>query len=100
MADYSKFSPYYSTPVYSNSFLDLYEPREIPRLQDDVVFTITEVYKFKPHLLAYDLYGDSRLWWVFATRNPNLIKDPIFDFLPGRSIYIPKKQELTSALGI
>lgn len=98
--DYSKFSQYYETPIYSNSFLDLYEPRQFPRLEGDVAVTLTEAFKHKPHLLAYELYGDSRLWWVFAARNPNLLKDPIFDFLPGRTIYIPRKDELVKALGL
>ena len=99
-ANYTKTSMYYETPIYGNNFLDLYEPRYIPRLQDDIVFLITEVYKYKPDLLAADLYQDSRLWWVFTVRNPNLLKDPIFDFLPGRQIFIPKKEELINALGL
>lgn len=98
--EYSNFSQYKDTPVYAGNFLDLYEPRPFPRLQSDTTFIITEVYKNKPHLLAFDLYGDSRLWWVFSVRNPNLLKDPVFDFIPGRVIYIPKKEELVNALGI
>jgi prophage DNA circulation protein len=51
-------------------------------------------------LLAYDLYGDSALWWVFAMRNPNTIQDPVFDFLPGTTIFIPKKETIVAALGL
>jgi hypothetical protein len=40
------------------------------------------------------------LWWVFAVRNPNVIKDPIFDFFPGQTIYIPNKNTLTTYLGL
>ena len=98
--DYSNYSQYKDTPVYAGNFLDLYEPRAFARLESDVAFTITEAYKYKPHLLAFDLYGDSRLWWVFSVRNPNLLKDPVFDFVPGRIIYVPKKDELVTALGV
>jgi hypothetical protein len=51
-------------------------------------------------MLAYDLYGDSGLWWVFAVRNPNVIKDPVFGFIAGLAIYIPQKTTLVSDLGI
>jgi hypothetical protein len=50
--------------------------------------------------LANDLYGDPNLWWVFAARNPNMIEDPIFDFVAGRAIYIPKQETIDAALGI
>jgi len=46
------------------------------------------------------LYGDPALWWVFVIRNPNVLQDPIFDFQPGVTIYVPQKQNLTSALGL
>lgn len=97
--DYSKASPYADTQMFGN-FLDIFQPRPIPKLIDDVAFTITEVYRSRPDLLAFDLYQDSRLWWVFSVRNPNAIKDPIFDFVPGLTIYVPKKQTLVDALGL
>jgi len=51
-------------------------------------------------MLAFDLYGDSGLWWVFAARNPNTIEDPLLDFRAGTTIYIPNKATLTSDLGL
>lgn len=99
MAEYSTSSPYSDT-IQLDGFMEILEPRRIPAYEDDVVFTITESYRNRPDLLAFDLYKDSRLWWVFAVRNPNNIKDPVFDFVPGRKIYIPKKATLVEALGI
>lgn len=62
---------------------------------------ITNVYEYRPDLLAYDLYGDSRLWWVFAERNPNKLgEDPYFNFTTGTGIYIPRLDTLTTVLGI
>ena len=52
------------------------------------------------HILAFDLYGDSALWWVFKARNPNAIDDPIFDFQAGMKIYIPNKGTLEAELGV
>jgi hypothetical protein len=96
---YEKNSPYYLTPVYGK-FLDVARFPNIPRLPDDVVFTINETYQYRPDLLAFDLYGDQGLWWVFALRNPNSIQDPIFDMRVGKKIYIPTKSTLNSVIGI
>jgi hypothetical protein len=95
---YLKSSPYYKTSTHGN-FLDVWEQRTFPKLPDDVVFTINQTYQNRPDLLANDLYGDSGLWWVFAVRNPDIIKDPIYDFAAGVRIRIPKKTTLQSALG-
>ena len=96
---YEKNSPYYLTPAYGK-FLDVAVFPKIPRLADDVVFTINETYQYRPDLLASDLYGDPGLWWVFALRNPNGIQDPVFDMRVGKQIYIPKKSTLNSVLGV
>jgi hypothetical protein len=40
------------------------------------------------------------LWWVFAQRNPNRLKDPYFDFVAGVGIYLPKADFLKQLLGL
>lgn len=99
MAKYSKASPYYSTTSFGK-FLDILNYRSISKKPDDLVFVIGRNYHHRPDALAYDLYGNSALWWVFKARNPNAIEDPIFDFRAGLKIYIPKKDTLESELGI
>jgi hypothetical protein len=98
-ATYSKNSPYYATRKYG-VFLDIMEPRPFRKLASDTSYKIDRVYQYRPDLLAYDLYGDAGLWWVFTQRNPNVIKDPIFDFRAGVSIFIPKKETLIADLGL
>jgi len=100
MVTYPQSSPYGTTQVYNNSFLDLMNNRPIPPNLDDTVWEITQTYHLRPDLLAYDLYDDSRLWWVFAQRNPNKIQDPLFDFVAGTTIFIPQIQTLKDSLGI
>jgi len=52
-------------------------------------------------MLAYDLYQDARLWWVFAQRNPNRLgADPYFNFVAGLGIYVPTAATLKQSLGI
>jgi hypothetical protein len=96
---YRNTSPYATTSSFGQ-FLDVLSFRKLTKHIDDVVYSVDNVYKYRPDLLASDLYGDSSLWWVFAARNPNVIKDPIFDFYPGVIIYIPKKANLTTDLGL
>ena len=74
MSSYSKTSPYYFTDQ-SNGYLDISTFRDIPYQADDVVFTVTPTYMHRPDLLAYDFYQDTGLWWVFAVRNKDIIKE-------------------------
>lgn len=100
IVEYSKASPYFKTDTFGTKFLDIMEYRNITKEADDVEYVIDKIYEFRPDLLAYDLYGDSALWWVFRARNPNAIDDPIFDFRAGTSILIPKKTTLVNSLGL
>jgi hypothetical protein len=97
---YPATSPYYSTGIVNDQFLDVMVNRQIPLQPSDVYWEITQVYEYRPDLLAYDLYADSRLWWVFASRNPNRLKDPYFDFVAGVGIYLPKADLVRQVLGI
>ena len=97
---YPATSPYYFTQVVNNNFLDVMVNRQIPMQPSDVYWTITSVYEYRPDTLAYDLYADSKLWWFFAGRNPNRLKDPYFDFVTGVGIYLPKLDMLKQVLGI
>lgn len=97
---YSQSSPYFNTDVYAEDFLDLMVNRSITTLLTDDYWEITATYHLRPDLLAYDLYQDSKLWWVFAQRNPNTLKDPLYDFTAGTKIYLPELTTLQTDLGI
>lgn len=97
--EYRADSPYYNTQYYSD-FLDILSYRNIPAESDDVYYTLTKVHENRPDLLAYDLYGNSNLWWVFIVRNPNTFTDPVWDFVEGVKFFIPKQTTIENALGI
>lgn len=99
MAIYSQTSPYKSTRQNS-LYLELLEIRPVPSEPDDFFYTIENQYKNRPDLLAYDIYGSAKLWWVLVQRNMEVLQDPIYDFQPGVSIYLPKKSNLQKYLGI
>ena len=86
MATYTKSSPY-STTDQNNLYLELLNIRPVPSEPDDFFYTIESQYNNRPDLLAYDLYGNPKLWWVFVQRNMETLKDPIFDFVTGTRIY-------------
>jgi hypothetical protein len=98
MANYTATSPYFLTP-YTQFYLDSGVNRPIPKEGDDVYFQINQTYQYRPDLLAYDLYQQSGLWWVFYQRNPNTLTAPPWDFKAGTRIYLPKITTLRSSLG-
>ncbi len=97
---YPATSPYYSTDIVNGKFLDVMIDRPIIKEPSDIYWEITLVYEFRPDMLAYDLYANPKLWWVFASRNPNALADPFFDFTTGTSIYLPEATTLKQVLGI
>ena len=97
---YPQTSPYYLTSVYKNIFLDVMDNRPIPADSTDEYWEINITYNYRPDLLAYDLYNDSKLWWVFAQRNPDILKDPMFDFKAGTYIYLPQYSNLKTILSL
>lgn len=98
---YPRTSPYTNTNVIDNKYLDVMSYTPLPLYPSDVYYVITKTYQYRPDLLAYDLYKDARLWWVFASRNPNILgPDPYFNFTAGTGIYIPTIDTLRDVLGV
>lgn len=99
MIDKKNFSCYAKTPVTESGYLDILQIRPVPAAGDDVIYEITTQYTYRPDLLAFDIYGKKELWWVFAQRNMDVLKDPIFDFVAGTKIYLPQPKYLKQSLG-
>ena len=98
-AKYSNTSPWFNTRVRSG-YLDSLVIRAVSAEPDDILYTIEPQFNYRPDLLSTYLYDTPKLWWVFAQRNLDVIRDPIFDFKTGTEIYIPKKPGLFKVLGI
>lgn len=99
MASYGTTSPWRNTEIKNNQYLDFLRIRPVPAANDDVVYTVQPQYTHRPDLLAYDVYGSSKLWWVFAQRNMDVLKDPVFDLEAGIEIFLPKASQLQQFLG-
>ena len=98
MATYDATSPYFTTE-YSQFFLDVMQNRPIPKENDDLLFKINLTYQYRPDLLAFDMYDNAALWWVFYQRNPNTLQKPPLDFKANTLIYLPKITTLKTVLG-
>ena len=99
---YPKTSPYYSANIVNNNYLGvLHMFTRIPKNDSDATFEITPQYEYRPDLLSQHLYNNSKLWWVFAARNPDSLgPDPYFNFKSGLTIRIPPLSTLKKTLGI
>ena len=83
-----------------DSFLDL---NSLPKIQQSIYdedYVLTSADHKRPDLLAYKLYDNTRLWWVFALRNPDIIVDPISDFTEGTSIKLPSGESVKRLAGL
>lgn len=75
--------------LIDQTFLDLNNLPVIATSASDETYIIGHGYDERPDLLAFEIYGTSRLWWVFALKNPDVLVDPIRDFKSGTKIILP-----------
>ena len=95
----STYSPWKNTKIVNSGYLDVLKIRPVPASPDDKLYTVQLQYQYRPDLLAYDYYQSNQLWWVFAQRNLNVIRDPIYDFVSGIQIYLPDPNAIKRILG-
>lgn len=95
---YASTSPYYNNATWGQ-FLDVWKGITIASDVTDALYQIDPPYNLRPDLLAYDLYQDSNLWWVFAVRNPDVLQDPVFSFVAPTVIYVPTRTVVLAAIG-
>lgn len=91
---YDKYSPWFKTTIKNKTILDLQEPRYLLNDPFDEEYVIEQQYDLRPDLFSYHTYGTSKYWWIFQQRNPNLMKDPVFDFRAGKTIRVPSIENI------
>lgn len=90
--DYKKGSFIRNPDIIDGKFMGMNELPKVLKNVKDESYIIGHGYDERPDLLAYKLYGSTRLWWVFAQRNPDILKDPIRDFKAGKQIILPAEE--------
>ena len=87
---YRTDSAYRDTSIVNNKYLDVYESSVVDIANTETTtVVISAKYHQRPDVLAHDLYGNAKLWWVFAEFNPGTLVDPIVDFTSGKTIVYP-----------
>lgn len=89
MAQNSKDTSQYLLTPDKGWYLDIMVPRNVAKSSFDKIIEIPAAYDQRPDLLSQSEYGTPAMWWVFAVRNPDLLIDPINDFVAGLEIYVP-----------
>ena len=100
MAKYSATSPYGNTPIVNGQYLDNLVPRAVPISQYDLPYVIEPQFHQRPDLASNVIYKTPKLWWGFAQRNFDILKDPVFDFKAGTEIIICEPKTLYTYLGL
>ena len=82
----------YSTTSQNKKYLDLYKPPLTSDTLSKVTITlvIQPKYHKRPDLLAFEMYGSEKLWWIFAHYNRDILVDPLLDFTSGTRIVAPR----------
>ncbi|AFA44353.1 hypothetical protein [Klebsiella phage phiKp_21] len=94
----SQFSPYAKTE--KTWYLDYNLPRDMVAADSDQDYEIPAKYDEQPWRLSYELYGNERLYYIFALLNPDLLgEDPIYNFKSGLVIKVPTPQRIQTYLG-
>lgn len=75
----------------TNGYADIYVPPLVPDFTKTTQITLGQRYNKRPDILAYELYGDSKFWWLFLLYNKNTLLDPINDFVTGLTISVPTR---------
>ena len=100
MAKFRKDSFIKNQQILDGVFLDINKLPNIKRTLSDEQYAIDPAYNERPDLLASALYSNSRLWWVFALRNPDVLVDPINDFVEGTVIQLPSGNTVKKIAGL
>lgn len=94
---------YKSTSIYSNTpqtdwYLDFWKGKFLSNDGNDKPYVIPNDFDMRPDLAAFNLYGSEKYWYVFALKNKDILKDPIFDFRAGVEIFIPSLNAIKGIL--
>lgn len=90
---------YLSNTNFKKFYLDT---ANLPSMEDITGDTITvpPECEYRIDLFSYKVYGSSRLWWIIALANADIITDPIWDFKAGLQLLVPRDSVLIEQLSM
>ena len=99
MASFHSRESFLRNAPLKGNVLDINQLPRVPKRPGDQLYEIEHQYEGRPELLANELYGTVRLWWLFALRNPDILVDPIEDFKAGVTIFLPSGESVQRMMG-
>ena len=99
MAKYHGTNSFLRNAGTFGNFLDVNNLPKMPQGLYDEDYKIQSDVEGRPDILAYKVYGTTNLWWVFALRNPDILRDPIRDFKAGTIIKLPSAESVKVVAG-
>jgi hypothetical protein len=88
---------YLRSTGFRKFFLDIAQLPKINNTQGEYIIVPAEC-ENRMDLFSYQQYGSSRLWWIVALANADTIKDPIWDFKSGMTVFVPRDAALLEKL--
>lgn len=82
---------------FKNFYLDVANLPKIKKSKGEIVVVPTEC-EHRIDLFSFQQYGTSRLWWVIALANADIIRDPIWNFKSGLSLFVPRDASILEKL--
>ena len=86
--NHKESSQEFDTPLVDNSYLDIARIRPLLPDVTDQDYTVPPKFANRPDLLAFELYDNPNLWWVFQLLNMDKLVDPQNDLVEGLVIRI------------
>jgi hypothetical protein len=88
---------YLSNTNYNKFYLDVANLPSLKNATGDYVVVPPEC-ENRIDLFSYQQYGSSRLWWIIAIANADVITDPLWDFKAGLTLLVPRNTVLIEQL--
>ena len=88
---------YLKNTGFKTFYLDVANLPKIPLTNGDIIQVPPEC-ENRIDLFSYQQYGSSRLWWIIALANADIIRDPTWDFKAGMVVFVPRDEALLSSV--
>lgn len=88
---------YLNNANFTKFYLDLAQLPSVEDIEGNYVVVPPEC-QHRIDLFSYQQYGTSRLWWVIALANADILKDPTWDFVSGLRVLVPTRGVLLNQL--
>lgn len=95
--NYDKLNRFiYHTPGNKAKFFDFRLDFNKHDFKMTTFLIAAEKFVNRPDAISYEVYGNSKFWWIIAMAND--VKDPFFEFYKGRTLKIPNLEMIKNKL--